>query len=54
LSSTAIFWMQVVVSTGVFTLITIWYVWPRLAKQELGSALAPLFFVNVFRYGCHR
>jgi hypothetical protein len=50
LSSTAIFWLQVVVSTGVFALITVWYVWPRLVTQKLNSALAPLLFVNVFRY----
>lgn len=50
MSSPAIFWLQIVVSVGVFTLITVWYVWPRLITQELGSALAPLLWVNVFRF----
>lgn len=50
MSSPAIFWLQIVVSVGVFTLITVWYVWPRLVTQELNSALAPLLWVNVFRF----
>jgi hypothetical protein len=49
-SSPAIFWLQIVVSVGVFTLITVWYVWPRLVVQELHAALVPLLFVNVFRF----
>lgn len=50
MSSTAIFWLQLVVSVGVFTLITVWYVWPRLVTRDVNSALVPLLFVNVFRY----
>ena len=50
MSSTAIFWLQVLVSVGVVTLITVWYVWPRLVTRDLNSALVPLLFVNVFRF----
>lgn len=50
MSSTAIFWLQIVSGVGVFTLITVWYVWPLLVTRNLASALVPLLFVNVFRY----
>lgn len=50
MSSTAIFWLHIVVSTGVFTLLTMWYVWPRLVTLNVNSALVPLLFVNVFRF----
>lgn len=50
MSSTAIFWLQITVSVGVFTLLTVWYVWPRLVTLELNSALEVLLFVNVFRF----
>ena len=50
MSSDAIFWLQLVVGLGVFTLMAAWYVWPRLVKLPLASALAPLLWVQVFRY----
>lgn len=50
MTSTAIFWLQVLVGIGVVTLITAWYVWPRLVTRDLNSALVPLLFVNVFRF----
>ena len=46
----AIFWLQILVSLGVFSLVALWYVWPRLAILDRNSALAPLLFVHVFRY----
>jgi hypothetical protein len=45
-----IFWIQILVSLGVFSLITAWYVWPRLTKLSRHSALTALLFVQVFRY----
>src|SRR3954452_14746804 len=50
MSSTAIFWLQIVSGIGVCTLLTLWYVWPRLVTLDVNSALVPLLFVNVFRY----
>jgi hypothetical protein len=46
----SIFWLQILVSLGVFSLVTAWYVWPRLAPLSRNSALTPLLFVHVFRY----
>jgi hypothetical protein len=46
----AIFWIQIVASLGVFSLMTVWYAWPRLAELPRDAALTPLLFVNVFRY----
>jgi hypothetical protein len=45
-----IFWLQILVGVGVFSLVAVWYVWRRLTKMSLGSALTPLLFVQVFRY----
>ncbi|HET9104010.1 MAG TPA: hypothetical protein VFN55_11725 [Solirubrobacteraceae bacterium] len=50
MTSTAIFWLQIVVGAGVFSLMTAWYVWPQLTNRPLASALAPLLWVQVFRY----
>jgi hypothetical protein len=50
MNSVAIFWLQILVSLGVFSLIAVWYIWPRLSKLDRNSALAPLLFVHVFRY----
>ncbi|MGO9976714.1 MAG: hypothetical protein ACLP01_28690 [Solirubrobacteraceae bacterium] len=50
MTSTAIFWLQIAVGVGVFSLMTAWYVWPQLTKLPLNSALAPLLWVQVFRY----
>jgi len=46
----AIFWMQILLSLGVFSLVAVWYVWPQLATLSRNSALTPLLFVQVFRY----
>jgi hypothetical protein len=50
MSSDAIFWLQILVGVGVFSLMAAWYVWPQLTRLPLGSALAPLLWVQVFRY----
>ncbi|MEZ0355232.1 hypothetical protein [Mycobacterium sp. SA01] len=50
IDSVTIFWLQVLVSCAVCALIAKWYVWPRLTKLSLNSALIPLIFVHVFRY----
>lgn len=49
-NSVAIFWMQLFVSIVVFSIITVWYVWPALIKMQRNSALVALLFVHVFRY----
>lgn len=46
----AIFWLQIAVGVGVFSLMGAWYVWPQLKKRSPSSALAPLLWVQVFRY----
>lgn len=50
MNSTQIFWMQIVASVLVFSLIAAWYVWPALTKLPRNSALAILLFVHVPRY----
>jgi hypothetical protein len=50
MSREAIFWLQILVSLGVFSLVALWYIWPRLVRLDRNSALAPLLFVHVFRY----
>jgi hypothetical protein len=50
MNSDAIFWFQIAVSVVIFSLMAEWYVWPRLTKLPLNSALAPLLWVQVFRY----
>jgi hypothetical protein len=50
MGSVSIFWLQILVSLGVFSLVAVWYVWPRLATLSRNSALTPLLFVHVFRY----
>jgi hypothetical protein len=50
MDNVSIFWLQILVSLGVFSLVTVWYVWPRLLRLPLNSALAPLAWVQVFRY----
>jgi hypothetical protein len=50
MNSVAIFWLQILVSLGVFSLVAVWYIWPRLTTLDRNSALAPLLFVHVFRY----
>ena len=48
--SVPIFWMQILVSLGIFSLVAAWYVWPQLTRLSRNSALTPLLFVQVFRY----
>ncbi len=50
MDSVAIFWMQLLTSLCVFGLVTVWYVWPALAKQSRDAALVLLLFVHVPRY----
>ncbi len=50
MGSTSVFWLQILVSLGVFSLIAVWYVWPWLTKLPRNSALTPLLWVHVFRY----
>jgi hypothetical protein len=48
--SVAIFWLQIIASLVIFSLVTAWYIWPRLLRLPLRSALTPLAWVQVFRY----
>ena len=50
MNGVAIFWMQILTSVFVFSLVAVWYVWPALTKLSRNSALIPLLFVHVFRY----
>jgi len=50
MDSTQIFWMQLLTSLAVFSLVAAWYVWPRLTAIPRNSALIPLLFVHVPRY----
>ena len=45
-----IFWMQLLVSCAVVSLVAAWYVWPSLVKIPRNSALILLLFVHVPRY----
>ena len=50
MSSVAIFWMQILTSVCVFSIVAIWYVWPSLTKLSRNSALTLLLWVHVPRY----
>lgn len=50
MDNVAIFWIQIITSVFVFSLVALWYVWPALTKLSRNSALAPLLFVHVMRY----
>lgn len=50
MSREAIFWLQILSSAAVFSLVAVWYVWPQLIKIPRSSALTLLLFVMVFRY----
>ncbi|MEO8321008.1 MAG: hypothetical protein ABI561_22075 [Bradyrhizobium sp.] len=50
MNSVTIFWLQLVTSVVVFSIVMAWYVWPYLAKLSRNSALIPLLFVHVPRY----
>jgi hypothetical protein len=47
MNSVTIFWMQLVISAVVFSLVAAWYVWPALTKISRNSALILLLFVHV-------
>jgi hypothetical protein len=46
----AIFWLQLLTSAFVLTVVAVWYVWPWLTKLSRNSALTPLLWVHVPRY----
>ena len=48
--SVTIFWIQLVTSVFVFSVVAAWYVWPSLTKVPRNSALTLLLFVHVPRY----
>ena len=50
MDNVTIFWLQLLSSVFVFSLVTAWYVWPSLTKLSRNSALVPLLFVHVSRY----
>jgi hypothetical protein len=50
LNSVTIFWLQLLSSVLVVSLVTAWYVWPYLTKLSRNSALILLLFVHVPRY----
>ena len=50
MDNVAIFWLQLLSSAFVFSLVTAWYVWPYLTTLSRNSALTLLLFVHVFRY----
>lgn len=50
MNSTGIFWMQILASVAVATVIAAWYVWPSLRNGSRSSALIALLFVQVPRY----
>jgi hypothetical protein len=50
MNSVTIFWMQLLTSVFVFSLVAAWYVWPYLTKLSRNSALIPLLLVHVPRY----
>ena len=50
MDNVTIFWMQLLVSLVVCTIVVAWYVWPYLTKLSLNAALIPPLFVHVPRY----
>jgi len=50
MDNVTIFWMQILTSVFVFSLIAVWYVWPYLTTLSRNSALVALLFVHVPRY----
>jgi hypothetical protein len=50
MNSVTIFWLQLLTSVVVFSIVTAWYVWPYLTKLSRNSALIPLLFIHVPRY----
>jgi hypothetical protein len=49
-NTVSIFWLQLLVSVFVVSLVTVWYVWPYLKRLPRNSALVVLLFVHVPRY----
>jgi len=45
----ALFGIQFTLSVVAYSLIAMWYVWPRLSRLPLALALAPLLWVHAFR-----
>lgn len=50
MTSVSIFWLQILSSAFVCTILAAWYVWPSLTQRSRHSALIPLLWVNVPRY----
>jgi hypothetical protein len=50
MNSVTIFWLQLLTSVFVLSLVAAWYVWPYLTKLSRNSALIPLLFAHVPRY----
>lgn len=50
MTSVTIFWLQLLTSVFVFSILSVWYVWPSLTKLPRNSALIPLLWVHVPRY----
>jgi hypothetical protein len=50
MNNVTIFWLQLLTSVVVFSIVTAWYVWPYLTRLSRNSALIPLLFVHVPRY----
>jgi hypothetical protein len=50
MNNVTIFWLQLIASVVVVSLVTAWYVWPYLTRLPRNSALIALLFVHVFRY----
>jgi hypothetical protein len=50
MDSVSIFWLQLITSVFVFSLVAAWYVCPYLTKLPRNSALIALLFIHVPRY----
>ena len=47
---TALMGIQFTFSLVVFSLVSIWYIWPAVRRLPIHSALPPLFLVHALRY----
>lgn len=50
MNNVTIFWLQLLSSVVVLSVVTAWYVWPALTRVSRTSALILLLFVHVPRY----
>ena len=50
MNNVSIFWMQILTSVFLCTIVAVWYVWPYLTTLSRNSALTPLLWVHVPRY----